>query len=140
MQVLARSPEVCLGAEVGDVDDQRITFPAAARVPPPEADRRREMRCSVHGDGTMPSLALACVIENRNRSRRLHNLAEATEIRQDRRQTTLRQATVLRSVRAIDGAAAATWANIDRVVERNRLRSPWRRWSVRAADAAGRLV
>jgi len=34
MQVLVGSSVVALGAEIGDVDDQRITLPATARVPP----------------------------------------------------------------------------------------------------------
>src|SRR4030095_11145066 len=35
MQVLARSHEIRLGTEIGDVDDQRLAFPAAPRVPKP---------------------------------------------------------------------------------------------------------
>ena len=37
MQVFLGSLEVRLGAEIGDVDDQRIALPASSRVAPPLA-------------------------------------------------------------------------------------------------------
>src|ERR1700716_2132017 len=43
MQVLARAAIVRLRAEVGDVDHQRVAFPAAARVAEPLADPRWQM-------------------------------------------------------------------------------------------------
>src|SRR5258705_4230806 len=86
VQVLLGTLEVGLGAEIGHIDHECPAFPAAARVAPPLADVRRQMRAAGHGDGALPSLPLAGVVEDRHAPGRLHDLQEeagvATEIRQ----------------------------------------------------------
>src|SRR5476649_1138724 len=78
MQIsLIGSSEVRLAAEIRDVDNQRVTFPVAARIPKPESDGRGEMRTSVHRDRAVPTLPLAGVIENRHASRCLRDLPDA---------------------------------------------------------------
>src|SRR5262249_48289449 len=80
MQVLARAQHVCLGAEVGDVDDERIALEAPARIAVPLADGRRQMRPSVHHDVALPALALADVVKHRDAAWRLHDAPEAAAI------------------------------------------------------------
>src|SRR5436309_3129669 len=122
MQVLAGSLEVPPRGEIADVDDQRIGLPPAARVPPRMADGRRKMRPPVYRDDTVPPLSLTRVVENRHRSRRLHDLTEPAEIWQDGCHTTFRISSIFWAVGPIDVATAGK--KVARWVLRQRLQSP----------------
>src|ERR1700722_19058056 len=66
MQVLARTEDVGLRAEVGHVDHQRVAVPVAARIAEPLADPGRQMGAAVHDDVALPALPLAHVVEDRD--------------------------------------------------------------------------
>src|SRR2546426_5253070 len=110
MQVLAGSLEVRLWREIGDVDNQCPPLQMTAGVSPPRAQIGGQMRTAGNRYDALPSLPLARVIENRDGSRRLHNLREKTsdtpEVGQNRAHATLAQRSVLRTVCAIDAATS----------------------------------
>src|SRR5262249_23068073 len=124
MKVLAGALEFGLGAEIGDVDDQRVAFPVATRVAPPQTDGLREMRAPIDGDRAVPALSLPRVVKDRDRVWRLHNPAEAGEIRQDRRHAPLAEAPLFRAVGAVD--VSTTRNQVGRRVVLERLGSPGR--------------
>ena len=99
VQVLARALEVGLRREVGHVDDQRLAFPPAARVAPPLPDARGQVRRVGDRDDALPPLALAGVVEDRDRVGRLDDLREeagrATEVGQHGRHAALAQRPIL---------------------------------------------
>src|ERR1700730_17347307 len=117
MQVVTGAHEVALRREIGDVDDQRITLPAATRVAEPLTDGWRKMRAPVHGDDALPPLPLANIVEDRHRAGVIHDAPVATKIWQQGAHATLRHAAVLRAVGAVEAS---------RVVEGRDLRSAWR--------------
>src|SRR2546422_6950324 len=59
MTVLAGSHEVGLGAEIGDIDHQRIALPSAARIAKALPDISRKMRAAVDRDNALPPLPLS---------------------------------------------------------------------------------
>src|SRR5262249_38985842 len=73
VQVLARAKEIGLRTEVGDVDDERIALPMAARVAEPLTDRGRQVGAPVHDDVALPPLALIDVVEHRDAAGGLHD-------------------------------------------------------------------
>src|SRR5262249_62172904 len=77
VQVLARAKEIGLRTEVGDVDDERIALPMAARVAEPLTDRGRQVGAPVHDDVALPPLALIDVVEYRDAAGGLYDAAEA---------------------------------------------------------------
>src|SRR5260221_4150 len=99
------------------------------------------MRAPVHRNGAVPPLPLARVIEDRDGSRRLHDLTEPAEIRQDGRHATLAQPAVFGTVRAIDVAARRGDGKAGpRGVIWMRSVSLWRGWSVCPALAAAQFI
>src|SRR5262245_9293355 len=107
MQILARPQHVGLGAEIGDVDDERIALEAAARVAIPLTDTGRQMRPPVHHDVALPALTLPDVVKHRDAARRLHDAAEAAAIGgakfgQPEGEAAIRQRAIFRTVMAID--------------------------------------
>src|SRR3989441_10423482 len=102
VQVLPRSLEVRLRAEIGDVDHERVALPAATRVSPPLPHVRREMRAAGDRDRARPALPLTHIVENRYRSGRLDDPAVAREIRQVPTHAPFAQAEVFRTVGAIE--------------------------------------
>src|SRR5262249_28663024 len=108
VQVFARAAIVALRAEVGDVDHEGVSLPAAARIAEPLADLGWQMRAAVHHDGPLPALALAHVVVHRYATRRLHDPAEAAaaiagaELRQPDGQAAVRQRAILGAVMAVD--------------------------------------
>src|SRR5690349_12036544 len=58
MQILARAAVISLWTEICHINNQRVTFPMAARIAKPLPDAGRQMRTAVHHDIALPSLAL----------------------------------------------------------------------------------
>src|SRR5204863_4834627 len=100
MQVLAGSLIVGLRREVGDVDDERVAVPVAARVAMPLADVRGKMRRAGDWNHALPAF-----IEDRDRAGRLHDLLHA-EVRKPAGEASLTESEIFRTVRAIDDAVA----------------------------------
>src|SRR5438128_1341274 len=134
VQVLARSLEVGLRAEIRHVDNERLALPAPPRVSPPEPDVRGEMRLCGQRNDPLPSLSLTRVVENRDGAGRLHDLAESTEIGKEAGQTALTERPVLRAVAAVDGAATDSGG---RDIRRRHFISP-RRWRPVLSSRAAR--
>src|SRR2546421_5413486 len=106
MAVLARSLEVGLRTEIGDIDHQRFALPPAARIAEALPDMAWKMRTAIDRDNALPTLTLSHVIENRHGSRRLYDTPESSEIRKHRGHATFRHAAVLWIVNAIDVGGA----------------------------------
>src|SRR4051812_41731481 len=105
MQILASAQHVSLGAEVGDIDDERIALEAAARIAIPLTNACRQMRPPLHHDVALPALALADIVVHRDAARRLHNAPEAAAIggaklRQPESEAAIRQGAIFRAVMA----------------------------------------
>src|SRR5262245_7051699 len=137
VQILARAAIVVLRAEIGHVDDERVAFPAPARVAEPLADVGRQMRAAIHHDAALPALALAHVVVHRDAARRLHDPPEAAaavagaEFRQPDGQAAVRQ-------RALLGAVMAVHAR--RVVAGRKLVAPRRGCRIVLAAGASGLI
>src|SRR5207244_10236327 len=58
MPVLAGSHKVGLGTEIGDIDHQRVAFPASARIAKALPDMPWKMRAGVDRDNALPPLPL----------------------------------------------------------------------------------
>src|SRR5438093_337854 len=106
------------------------------------------MRILSHGDDALPTLSLACVIENRHGFRRLHNLKKktgvTTKIWQDGGHATLPKATILWTVGAIDDAPPRSpprsTSRPDRQIVRRRFRSSRGRQPTLPTHAAAQIV
>src|SRR5215475_7437886 len=106
MEVLARALKIGFGAEIGDVDHQRIAFPMAARIAVPLADIGRQVRRPVHDDVALPPLSLAHIVEYCDSARRLNDPAKApaeigAEFWQAAGQAALRKRCILRTVNPV---------------------------------------
>src|SRR5215475_12897034 len=114
VQVLARAAIVVLRAEISDVDDERVAFPAPARVAEPLADVGRQMRAAVHYNAALPALALADVVIHGDAARRLHDPPEAAaavagaELGEPDGQAAVRQRAVLGAVMAVHTRCVVT--------------------------------
>src|SRR4029079_12056814 len=82
VQVFARALAVPFGTEIRDVANQRLPFPASARVTVPEAEVRRSVLASVHRDDAHEPLPLSRVVIDADLAWRLHDLIDRPEIRQ----------------------------------------------------------
>src|SRR6516165_5827458 len=79
VQVLARALKIRFRTEVRHVDDERVSFPVAARVAVPLADAGRQVRAPVHDNVALPALSLAHVVEHRDAAGSLHDAPEAAD-------------------------------------------------------------
>src|SRR5262245_62927234 len=104
------------------------------------------MRCVGDGNDALPSLSLACVIEDRQAPGRLDDLeietGVAAKVRQGGLHTPLTEPAIFWVVGSIDRAASrsASTGRADRHVVRRRLRSPGRWRPILAAFATGQFV
>src|ERR1700739_3062382 len=117
MEILARAAKICLFAEVGDVDYQRIAFPARDGITPVLLNILWQMRPIGNRNYAIESGALTDVVVDTNGIGALDDAHHAAEIaerpsvrRQQSRwenhrkaiqQTTFDAAAVLRAVRAV---------------------------------------
>src|SRR5262249_44462919 len=104
------------------------------------------MRAAGHRNDSLPSLSLACVIEDRQTPGRLDDLeietGVAAKVRQGRLHTPLTEPAIFRVVGSIDRAASrsAATGRADRHVVRRCLRSSGRWRPISTAFATGQFV
>src|SRR5688572_3588466 len=130
MQAFTRGLETDLRGEIGHVHGQRVAFPAATRVAEPLPGRGWQMCTGIDRDDPLPSLPLAGIVEDRNRSAGLHDAAVPAEVGQYRAHAALRHAAILGTVVPIGTAG---------VVERRHL-GPSKRWRTILAAGAGSIL
>src|SRR5258705_3105566 len=100
--------EIRLVAEVGDIDYERVTLPAADCIAAIELNVLRQMRTVCDRNDPREPGSLADVVVDRHGIRRLnelHDAAERASAHHDRQlaaEATFRTATVLGTIRAID--------------------------------------
>src|SRR5262249_29863054 len=127
MPVFARTHEVGLRTEIGDIDHQCLALPSAPRIAKTLTDVARKMGTAVDRNNALPPLALPHIIENRHGCLSLNDTPEAAEIGQYCRHATLRHTAVLWIIHSIEVAGAVT---------RRRFLAPRRRRSIRSSSAA----
>src|SRR5262245_6997133 len=76
MQIVARPLKVCLIREVGRVDDQGVTIPAADRVAEPLTHMGRKVGASVERDVPVGAAPMSVLVVDGYPSWRLHEPAE----------------------------------------------------------------
>ena len=126
MQVLAGILEFEIRLEIGHVDDQGVTLPAAPRIPEGLADLRREMRSVCHWDDAVEALPLTDVVVNGDDARGLHDPPVSAHHRQPRTHAPLPRGSIFGTVGAVE---------VGEVVGRWGLVAP-RRWRTVAAIGA----